>query len=69
MASLNVLHLLVQLKQILSIKDRVSTSEMAKVWSLTQRTARTRLNILLEANYLKRNTKSKNDPNATYSLN
>lgn len=56
-----------QLQDILKINEEISTSEMAEIWGVSVRTARDRLNTLLEKGYIKRNATSKNDPNATYS--
>jgi|GEM_PF-2009232 Fic family protein len=55
------------LQERLLITNEVSTNEMAKIWDVTARTARTRLNKLLEESYLKRKAKSKHDPHATFT--
>ena len=56
-----------QLQDILLHNKEVSTKEMAEAWGVALRTARDRLNILVNSGYLIRNSKSKTDPTATYS--
>lgn len=57
-----------QLQEALLAHEEVTTSEMAKIWNVSVRTARARMGKLVNMNYIKRNAKSKNDPNATYSM-
>lgn len=57
-----------ELQDLLSTNKEISTSEIAKIWGISDRATRTRLNKMLEAGYIKRNAKSKNDPGATYIL-
>lgn len=56
-----------QLEEMLLRKQTVATNEMANIWNVSVRTARSRLLKLVETGYLKRNAKSKTDPHATYS--
>jgi len=55
------------LRSALIEHKKLSTSDIAILWDVSPRTARTRLNKMLEMGIIKRNAKSKNDPHATYS--
>lgn len=56
-----------QLENVFMSTASVSSSEMAEIWDVSDRTARTRLSKLLKSGFIVRNAKSKNDPHATYS--
>lgn len=55
------------MQEVLLTANEVSTNKMAKIWGVSDRTARTRLNKMLKRGLIKRNAKSKTDPSATYS--
>ena len=57
-----------KLLKALSPDNMLSTKEIAKLWGITDRAARVRLKQMSDLGLIKRNAKSKNDPNATYSL-
>ena len=56
-----------QLINELSIKDALGTKDIANLWGITVRAARTRLQTMVRRGLIKRHAKSKNDPNANYS--
>lgn len=56
-----------KLLHTLSIKNSLGTKEIANMWAVTDRAARNRLKLMVERGLIKRQAKSKNDPNATYS--
>lgn len=56
-----------QLLQKLSGDKALSTHNIAKLWKVTDRTARTRLKLMVDQGIIYREGKSPNDPTATYS--
>ena len=57
-----------EIYEVLAKRQSISTHEMALIWQVTDRTARNRLNSLIRAGILRRNAKSKNDPQTTYCM-
>jgi ATP-dependent DNA helicase RecG len=57
-----------KLLKALSPGKELGTKQIAKLWGVTDRAARVRLKQMSDNGLIKRNAKSKSDPNATYSL-
>jgi len=57
-----------QLMHILLGGGNLSTNEIASLWKVSDRTARTRLHSMVKRHLIQRIAKSKNDPTATYKL-
>lgn len=57
-----------KLIESLSKGESLSTKQIAVLWNVTDRTARTRLKSMVENGWIKRQAKSINDPNAIYSI-
>ncbi|GJM06864.1 MAG: hypothetical protein DHS20C10_05980 [marine bacterium B5-7] len=56
------------LEKMLLVNKEISTKDAAIFWEVSDRTARSRLNKLVEFGYLVRDAQSKNDPQTTYHL-
>lgn len=57
-----------QLIAILADNKKLSAKEIAALWSVSDRTARTRLTVMQKQGLIQRHAKSTNDPDTTYSI-
>lgn len=58
----------VMLMQVLKKGEQLGTKDIAKLWSVEVRTARMRLNKMLQKGLIQRKAKSKTDPKALYGM-